>query len=598
MFVNGKEVIWSPQPGSQTLFLSCPIFECLYSGTRGPGKALHLDTIVPTPNGFKRHGDLKIGDKLYGKNGQEITVIEYHYKSKRECFKLYLENNIEIIADKEHLWFFNDYFIGNTDYLKILSDTIIIYIPSIEKKLKLLNIEYSGVYDCNCIKVDAKDGLYCITKDYVITHNTDALLMDFLQHVGQGYGVEWRGILFRQSYPQLSDIISKSKKWFYRIFPKAKFNETKHSWVFPDGEELLLRHMNRHEDYENFHGHSYGWIGWEELSNWSDSNCYESMKSCCRSLIKEIPRKYRSTTNPYGSGHSWIRSYFVDPAPFGTVIVDKKTGNKRVCIHGTLKENKKLLEADPEYIQRLNSITDPNKRKAWIDGSWDIVAGSAIADVWDERIHVIQPFEIPKEWYCDRSFDWGSTAPFAVCWFAESNGETVETKYGDLYYPKGSIIMIAEYYGWNGKPNEGCRMLASDIARNIIKFERNFPYYKNRFKPGPADTQIYAVSNGISIADEMARIGVVWKAADKRQGSRVLSLERFKELLNNALIKNDKPGFYVFNTCRHFLRTVPFLPRDEKNPDDIDDNTESHIYDCVRYRVFTKKIQSFRQEII
>ena len=38
-------VVWTPQPGSQTLFLSCPIFEALYHGTRGPGKtdALIMD---------------------------------------------------------------------------------------------------------------------------------------------------------------------------------------------------------------------------------------------------------------------------------------------------------------------------------------------------------------------------------------------------------------------------------------------------------------------------------------------------------------------------------------------------------------------------
>ena len=31
-------VAWKPHPGSQVRFLSCPVFECLYEGTRGPGK--------------------------------------------------------------------------------------------------------------------------------------------------------------------------------------------------------------------------------------------------------------------------------------------------------------------------------------------------------------------------------------------------------------------------------------------------------------------------------------------------------------------------------------------------------------------------------
>ncbi|WP_217468820.1 terminase family protein, partial [Staphylococcus aureus] len=112
---------------------------------------------------------------------------------------------------------------------------------------------------------------------------TDCLLMDFLQHVGKGYGSEWRGILFRQTYPQLSDVINKTNKWFKRIFPGARYNKVEHKWTFPDGEELLLRHMKSPEDYWNYHGHAYPWIGWEELCNWADDKCYTVMMSCCRS---------------------------------------------------------------------------------------------------------------------------------------------------------------------------------------------------------------------------------------------------------------------------------------------------------------------------
>ena len=53
---------------------------------------------------------------------------------------------------------------------------------------------------------------------------TDALLVDFAQHVGQGFGASWRGILFRQSYPQLADVVSKSKRIFRQVFPDARFN--------------------------------------------------------------------------------------------------------------------------------------------------------------------------------------------------------------------------------------------------------------------------------------------------------------------------------------------------------------------------------------
>ena len=40
---------------------------------------------------------------------------------------------------------------------------------------------------------------------------TDALLMSFAQHVGKGWGQHWRGVLFRLTYPQLADVVAKSR---------------------------------------------------------------------------------------------------------------------------------------------------------------------------------------------------------------------------------------------------------------------------------------------------------------------------------------------------------------------------------------------------
>jgi hypothetical protein len=42
---------------------------------------------------------------------------------------------------------------------------------------------------------------------------------------------------------------------------------------------------------------------------------------------------------------------------------------------------------------------------------------------------------------------------------------------------------------------------------------------------------------------------------------------------------------YVFDTCRDFIRTVPSIARDEKDPEDVDTEAEDHIADEVRYRI-------------
>lgn len=53
----------------------------------------------------------------------------------------------------------------------------------------------------------------------------------------------------------------------------------------------------------------------------------------------------------------------------------------------------------------------------------------------------------------------------------------------------------------------------------------------------------------------------------------------------------DLPGLYVFETCRQFIRTVPVLPRDVKNPDDVDTRAEDHCYDETRYRILNRKAE-------
>lgn len=444
---------------------------------------------------------------------------------------------------------------------------------------------------------------------------TDSLLMDFVQHVGRGYKSDWRGILFRQTYKQLTDVISKSRKWIPQIFPGAKFNASEHHWTFPSGEMLLLRQFMREDDYWNFHGHEYPWIGWEELCNWHSDAGYKRMMSCCRSSNAKVPRKIRSTTNPYGPGHNWVKMRFNLPQgryqptfynmaeEAGLVSTDSSDENRkvgRVAIPSSIHENTKLLEADPDYIDRLKaSARNEAELQAWLYGSWDIVAGGMFDDVWQPATHIVAPFAIPEQWRIDRSFDWGSSAPFSVGWWAESDGCDVQTADGQwISTVRGDLYRIGEWYGWNGKPNEGLKMLSTEIARGIIERELKMGILA-RCKAGAADTSIFNVENGVCIAEEMSRPvrlsdgkiykGAFFSRADKSAGSRVTGWELVRQMLKQAIKPaeglREKPGLFVFSNCHNFIRTVPVLPRDPKNMDDVDTSAEDHIADEVRYKV-------------
>lgn len=444
---------------------------------------------------------------------------------------------------------------------------------------------------------------------------TDGQIMFFRKHVGIGYGRFWRGVIFDREYKNLDDLISKSLRWFPQFFDGARFlsSRSDYKWVWPGGEELLFRQVKKKADYWSYHGQEFPFIGWNELSKYPTSEMYDSMMSCNRSsfipekhspdpekLLPKIPLVVLSTTNPYGAGHNWVKRKFIDVAAPGVVV--KKTTNvfnpqtqqreditkTQVRIFGSYKEN---IYLDPEYVAELESITDPNKRKAWLWGDWDVVAGGAFDDVWREDIHIIPRFAIPKSWRLDRSFDWGSTHPFSVGFWAEADGTEVVLHNGKRFCPaRGSLIRCHEFYGSKEiGTNQGIKMSGTDIAKNIVRIEKELltqGWVKGKFRGGPADGQIYDKPqiDVESIAKKMEDHKVSWVRADKSPGSRKIGLELVRNALENAL-RGEGPGLYIMDHCIAAKSTLPTLPRDEDDPDDIDTDAEDHPYDDIRYRV-------------
>lgn len=437
--------------------------------------------------------------------------------------------------------------------------------------------------------------------------STDGLLMDFAQHVGEGYGEHWRGILLRHEYKPLEDVVAKSKRWFNRIFPTSRFLASKsdYKWVFPDGEELLFRAFKRPEDYWDYHGHEYPWIGWDEITAWPDLRCYHVMKSCNRSSLMGIPIKYRATCNPYGPGHNAVKAYFIDPAPAGVPFVPSQeelhdwaaefgvhvgAELQAVAIHGHYSENRALMEAQPDYPQAiLQAASGPEQAKAWLRDDWDIVAGGMFDDLWSRRVHVLagwEPKKTPSSWRLDRTFDWGSSKPFSVGWWAETDG--TEAPDGRVY-PRGTLFRIAEWYGWNGQPNQGLGLTDREIAQGIRKREDDMGI-RDRVKPGPGDMPA-ADPGRDSVAEVMRRAGVPFDPADKGPGSRINGWQAMRRRFQAALQdRPEAPALYVFASCTEgFIRTVPTLPRDERNPDDVDTQAEDHVGDEARGRVLAPK---------
>jgi hypothetical protein len=418
---------------------------------------------------------------------------------------------------------------------------------------------------------------------------TLTLLMDFGQHVGRGYGADWNGILFRRTYPELKDVIAKSKRLFPSLFRGAIYNEGGHEWRWPGGETLRFAFMEREADYWKYHGFGFSWIAWEELTTWPTDELYRLMFSCLRSPNPNVPKRVRSTTNPFGRGHSWVKQRFGLPSARGSVVspvIAEDGVPERASVKSHLEENVVLLHADPSYVQRLRAAaSNPMQLQAWLEGSWDIVAGGMFDDLWRRDVHVLPSIpasSIPASWRIFRAYDDGQSRPFSVGWYARSSGEPLALGGRKIGEVRGDLIRFAEWYGWNGQPNEGARMSSREIARGIVEREVAMGI-RDRCRPGPADTAIWNGSPddpAKSVASQMEIEGVSWEQADKRPGSRRNGWKLIRDLLVGAIAdaegRREEPGLFVSEACRHFIRTVPVLPRDDRDPDDVDTEAEDH----------------------
>lgn len=455
---------------------------------------------------------------------------------------------------------------------------------------------------------------------------TDGQLMKFRRYVGLGYGKHWRGVIFDREYKNLDDLISKSRRWFPEFGDGAKFlsGNSQLKWVWPTGEELLFRVCKKLTDYWNYHGQEFPFIGWNELTKYPGRELYDIMMSCNRSsflpsehpqwfkdvqdpqFLPDLPLIVYSTTNPFGAGHNWVKRQFIDPAPPGvmvrmtTNVFNPRTQTRmditktQVRIFCSYKENKYL---SPEYVAELENMRNPNRRRAWLWGDWDIVAGGAIDDLWDEVVHVAPRFRIPKGWRVDRSLDWGSSKPFSVGWWAEANGEEATLEDGSRWCPPpGALVRIHELYGTPPGElgsNTGVMWGPKKLGEEVRRIDQQLlaeGWIQEPVRPGPADNSIYDVrprddkSEAESIGKAMEDVGCYWERCDKSPGSRHNGLQLLRDRLQ-ASVDFEGAGIYFMRHCAATLALLPVVPRDEDDQDDVDTEAEDHLYDEVRYRV-------------
>ena len=409
---------------------------------------------------------------------------------------------------------------------------------------------------------------------------SDALVIEALRQVNVP---NYRALILRKTFPQLRELIDKTMRYYKPVFPKARYNSSTHCWTFPSGAKIYFGSLNHAQDRYNYQGQQFDFIGFDELTHFTWEE-YSYVMSRNRPSGPGTRCYVRATANPGGIGHGWVKARFITPAPPGTRMVElhhvkmpdgtvKDFRRTRIFIPAKVFDNQALLENDPGYLANLASQPDA-ERKALLDGNWDSFTGQVFTE-WrndpdhyeDQRwTHVIKPFRIPAHWKIWRGYDFGFSKPFSVGWYAADE--------------EGRLYRIKELYGCTGTPNEGLKIDPVEQARRIREAEQNDPVLRGRVILGVADPAIFDESRGESIAmmQEKAPNFLHWAPGDHtRLAGKMQFHYRF------AFDGDGRPMFQVFDTCKHFIRTIPNLVYSESNVEDIDTTQEDHIYDECRY---------------
>lgn len=416
---------------------------------------------------------------------------------------------------------------------------------------------------------------------------SDALVAEALRQV---HIPHYKAIIFRKTYPQLRELIYKSKRLYPSAFPEAVFNSTEHVWTFPSGAKIYFGNMPNRDSFLNYQGLSFAFIGFDELTHFSQEE-YEYLFSRNRADGPGVRVYIRATANPGGIGHGWVKERFITPAPPNTPIIFKSVvtspkGEKqeiertRMFIPSSVWDNKELLANDPNYLANLAMLPDAAKN-ALLYGDWNSFSGQVFSEWRNNPVgyksrkwtHVIEPFTIPRHWRRYRSFDFGYAKPFAVQWWAIDED--------------GIAYLYRQLYGCTDTPNTGVKWEPAEIAAEIKRIEEENEHGNKII--GVADPSIWDESRGINgtVINMMERHGIYFEKGDNK---RIPG----KMQLHHRLAFDEKgiPGMYVFKTCTQFIRTIPSLVYSTVNPEDIDTAMEDHDYDACRYFLMTNPVAS------
>ncbi|TLF78672.1 replicative DNA helicase [Nocardia cyriacigeorgica] len=167
----------------------------------GVGKALALDTPLPTPRGWTTMGEIEVGDELLGPDGRSTRVVATtEVMTDRPCYEVEFSDGTVLVADEEHQWTtlaptLAPHPVVRTTgeiahSLRTPRDHFAHSVPRTARSeaRQIVDVRKIDPLPVRCVEVDNPAHMYLAGRSMVPTHNS-TLGMDFMRSCSIKHGL-------------------------------------------------------------------------------------------------------------------------------------------------------------------------------------------------------------------------------------------------------------------------------------------------------------------------------------------------------------------------------------------------------------------------
>jgi Phage terminase large subunit len=401
---------------------------------------------------------------------------------------------------------------------------------------------------------------------------THAILFLILRHCQQ-YGARARVLATRRRLKSLMQFSEELRGLLRGAYGSTvAYNLNDNVFRLPNGATITLTHCESASALQDtVQGMTFSLIVVDEAGEGPQLPVIDSLALTLRA--KGVPLRLVLAGNPGGTNHSAIAERYVTGrtpwAPF------EFAEQKWVYAPSTVDDNEHLPDAYKRNFEVLKT-TDPALYKAHRYGDWSAIVGDYFGGVWRPERAVFDHHDVPPEMFASLklSIDWGSAAPCATVLGGQLAFDVRLPD--DRVIPRHAWAIFDEHLehdplnlsrGTGRTPGQIAPTLHALCARSGVRAR------------GVIDSAAEARTAGrqeASISDLWRAAGV--RVAPAKKGLRVPRMERLKELMAGG-------DFWVAARCRFWLATVPPLPRDPRNPEDVDSGANDHMLDATSYLI-------------